>query len=50
MRLLARDGAPDRFRNAMEGAIGAAGAFADDVQANYVLDLVGDEPEDEEGT
>ncbi len=50
VRLLARDGAPDRFRQAMEGAIGAAGAFADDVQANYVLDLVGDEPEDEEGT
>lgn len=49
VRLLARDGAPDRFRNAMEGAIGAAGAFADDVEAHYVLELEGAGPEDEEG-
>jgi hypothetical protein len=46
VRLLARDGPPDRFRAAMEGAIGAAGAFADDVEAHYVLAL--DEHEQEE--
>jgi hypothetical protein len=50
VRLLARDGAPDRFREAMEAAIGAAGAFADDVETHYALGLEGPGPEEEEGT
>jgi hypothetical protein len=47
VRLLARDGPPDRFRDAMEGAIGAAAAFAEDVEAHYVLALEGDGQEEE---
>jgi len=47
VRLLARDGPPDRFRDAMEGAIGAAAAFAEDVETHYVLALEGDEREEE---
>lgn len=39
VRILARDGAPDRFREAVEGGMAAAQAFADDVLANYVIDL-----------
>jgi hypothetical protein len=49
VRLLARDGPPDRFRDAMEGAIGAAAAFAEDVEANYVLALERDGQEEEQG-
>lgn len=41
IRLLARDGAPDRFREAIEGGMGAAQAFAEDVLDNYVIDLEG---------
>jgi hypothetical protein len=41
VRILARDGAPDRFREAVEGGMAAAQAFADDVLDNYVLDLEG---------
>jgi len=44
VRLLARDGAPDRFQQTMEGAIGAAAALADDVHANYVITLEDDLP------
>jgi hypothetical protein len=43
VRLLARDGAPDRFANTMEGAIGAAAAFAEDVERHYLLELDDDE-------
>jgi hypothetical protein len=39
VRLLARDGAPDRFASTMEGAVAAAAAFAEDVQRNYLLAL-----------
>ncbi len=49
VRLLARDGSPDRFARTMEGAIGAAAAFAEDVERNYLLDLDDeDEPAAEE--
>jgi hypothetical protein len=41
VRLLARDGAPDRFREAVETGMAAAEAFADDVLVNYVIDLEG---------
>ncbi len=39
VRLLARDGAPDRFREAIEGSFGTAEAFADDVLAHYLVAL-----------
>jgi hypothetical protein len=39
VRLLARDGAPDRFRESIEGSLGSAEAFADDVLANYLVAL-----------
>jgi hypothetical protein len=39
VRLLARDGPPDRFRESIEGAMGTASAFADDVLDNYLVDL-----------
>jgi hypothetical protein len=39
--VLARDGAPDRFREAVETGMAAAQAFADDVLDNYVIDLEG---------
>ncbi len=39
VRALARDGAPDRFAATLEGAMPAARALADDVQANYLLPL-----------
>ena len=39
VRLLTRDGAPDRFRESVEGAMAAASAFADDVVANYLIDF-----------
>ncbi len=39
VRILARDGAPDRFREAVEGGMAAAQAFADDVIDNYVIEL-----------
>ena len=41
VRILARDGAPDRFREAVEGGMAAAQAFADDVLETYVIDLEG---------
>ena len=41
VRILARDGAPDRFREAVETGMAAAQAFADDVLDNYVIDLEG---------
>jgi hypothetical protein len=41
VRVLARDGAPDRFREAVETGMAAAQAFADDVLLNYVIDLEG---------
>ncbi len=39
VRLLARDGAPDRFREAVEGGMAAASAFAEDLLEHYVEDL-----------
>ena len=39
VRLLARDGAPDRFRENVEGAMAAAAALADDVEAGYLVPL-----------
>jgi hypothetical protein len=36
VRALARDGAPDRFREQLEGAMAAAAALADDVVEHYV--------------
>ena len=39
VRVLARDGAPDRFREAVETGMAAAQAFAEDVLDNYVIDL-----------
>jgi hypothetical protein len=39
VRILARDGPPDRFREAVEGGMGAASAFADDLVSNYLEDL-----------
>ncbi|MGI9116586.1 MAG: hypothetical protein ACR2JV_02975 [Gaiellales bacterium] len=50
IRMLAREGAPDRFRENVEGAMGAARAFADDVVAQYLVPLdgaAGDDTEDE---
>ncbi len=44
VRLLARDGAPDRFRDNVEGAMAAAAALADDVEAGYLVPL----PEEDE--
>jgi hypothetical protein len=41
VRVLARDGAPDRFREAVETGMAAAQAFAEDVLDNYVIDLEG---------
>ena len=41
VRILARDGAPDRFREAVEGGMAAAQAFGEDVLDNYVIDLEG---------
>jgi hypothetical protein len=39
VRILARDGPPDRFREAVEGGMAAASAFADDLVSNYLEDL-----------
>jgi hypothetical protein len=39
VRALARDGAPDRFRELVEGGMPAASAFADDLVANYLEEL-----------
>ncbi len=39
VRLLARDGAPDRFRESVEGGMAAAQAFADDVVDHYLIEL-----------
>jgi hypothetical protein len=39
--ILSRDGAPDRFRDMIEAAMGASTAFADDVVAHYVEQLEG---------
>jgi hypothetical protein len=39
VRTLARDGAPDRFREMIEGGMGAAAAFALDVIDNYLVAL-----------
>jgi hypothetical protein len=41
IRILAREGAPDRFRENVEGAMGAARAFADDVVEQYLVPLSG---------
>jgi hypothetical protein len=41
IRLLSREGAPDRFRENVEGAMGAARAFADDVLEQYLVPLSG---------
>ena len=41
VRILARDGAPDRFREAVEGGMAAAQAFGEDVLDHYVIDLEG---------
>ena len=41
IRILSRDGAPDRFRENVEGAMGVARAFADDVAARYLVPLAG---------
>lgn len=41
IRILAREGAPDRFRENVEGAMGAARAFADDVLDQYLVPLSG---------
>lgn len=45
IRVLAREGAPDRFRENVEGAMGAARAFADDVLEQYLVPLSGDAAE-----
>ena len=42
IRILSRDGAPDRFREAVELAMGPAAAFADDVVAQYLVPVTGD--------
>ncbi len=42
IRMLSREGAPDRFRENVEGAMGASAAFADDVLAGYLVPLSGD--------
>jgi len=41
IRILSRDGAPDRFRQSVEGAMGAAAAFADDVVQHSLVPLTG---------
>ena len=41
IRILSRDGSPDRFRQAVEGAMGPAAAFADDVLEHYLVPLAG---------
>jgi len=41
IRLLSRDGPPDRFREGVETAMGPAQAFADDVLARYLVPLDG---------
>ena len=41
IRLLSRDAPPDRFREHVEGAMGAAQAFADDVIAGYLVPVGG---------
>ncbi len=43
IRILSRDGAPDQFRQDVEGAMGAAAAFADDVLEQYLVPLTGDD-------
>ncbi|MGA0121615.1 MAG: hypothetical protein ACO3KD_01215 [Gaiellales bacterium] len=43
IRLLSRDGPPDRFRESVELAMGPAQAFADDVLARYLVPLDGDD-------
>ena len=48
IRILSRDGAPDRFRENVEGAMGAARAFADDVAARYLVPLAGAAADTEE--
>lgn len=48
IRILAREGAPDRFRENVEGAMGAARAFADDVVEQYLVPLGGDTADTEE--
>lgn len=48
IRLLSRDGPPDRFRESVELAMGPAQAFADDVLARYLVPLDGDD--ETEGT
>lgn len=39
IRILSRDAPPDRFREHVEGAMGAAQAFADDVLAGYLVPM-----------
>jgi hypothetical protein len=39
VRTVARDGAPDRFREVVEASMGSAAAFADDVVDNYLIEL-----------
>jgi hypothetical protein len=39
VRTVARDGAPDRFREVIEASMGSAAAFADDVLDNYLIEL-----------
>ena len=43
VRLIARDGSPERFAATLEGAMPAARALADDVQASYLVPF--DEPD-----
>jgi hypothetical protein len=45
IRMLSREGAPDRFRENVEGAMGAARAFADDVLDQYLVPLSGADAE-----
>ncbi len=47
IRLLSRDGPPDRFRDAVEAAMGPAAAFADDVMQHYLVPLGGDKEDDQ---
>ena len=49
IRILSRDGTPDRFRQSVEGAMGPAAAFADDVLEHYLVLLVGDRDDVVEG-
>ena len=48
IRLLSRDAPPDRFREHVEGAMGSARAFADDVVAGYLVPVGGAAAEPEE--